>query len=842
MYTKILSILQRLLPTGLALLLLGAIAPVQANTICVDSSPGLLAALVIGVGQSTPYTIKVVQGTYSLPGGYKSLSAPTTIEGGYTSATCVTRVVAAANTVIDFGGAANNVTFSQLAGSPTALIRFDGLTLRNGGSLQLYSGEYHQYGSDDPGAIRMTHVRLTNFSHSDDFVFYPVDLRSHGADVTLEDVLIDHLSQTGANTPCSVGVGLDQDSLASLRYATIDLSNFKQLCFIVGGSSGNYAAEIYNSIVWSSDGTGTAISALDNHGDSDSFTLKFVNSTYYNLITGIATVSTSGSLFTNPQWALPSNGNYHLNLNSPALNTGTVIVPQGSPATDIEGNPRIVGTAPDRGAFESPFNDLQVFTVTSTLDTDANDVTQLRGAITAANSLANPATINFKIPTSAGSPCPHVIGLNSLLPPITSPIKIDGYAQQAGAIPNNDNDAFNATLCVVIKPASGTLGTGLRVSSGSASASLSLRGVGMGGFGQSVLLLDGKDHLIAGNQFGGAVGGVSLPGAGLNAISIGVYAGGSLIVGGTSTADRNVIVGANNGVNINSTVVSTPDKCQVVNNLIGLAPNGTSVIANNFGINMAGSGCLILNNRVAGNAIDGILINGSDNNVVQGNQVGIDALGNDAENGSGIRINGGSNNAIGTTASGSVFGTLLGNNIRYLGDAGVLVSSGTGNVVRSNRIVNTNIFAPYSVDIDLGSVGANPDDTNDPDGGANQLQNFPLVRGLSFASAPAPGATFVATTIAARLNSQPGTFRIDAYFSNGCNSDGRGGAEVYLGGTTATIAVGSNNVSFNQALTLPNAQIDAAVSLTATDAAGNTSEIGTCFPIERIFRSGMEIN
>jgi hypothetical protein len=71
-------------------------------------------------------------------------------------------------------------------------------------------------------------------------------------------------------------------------------------------------------------------------------------------------------------------------------------------------------------------------------------------------------------------------------------------------VPNNDNDAFNANLCVVIKPASGTLATGLRVTSGSAGASLTLRGVGMGGFGQAVILLDGKDHLIAGNQFGGS--------------------------------------------------------------------------------------------------------------------------------------------------------------------------------------------------------------------------------------------------------------------------------------------------------------------------------------------------
>mgnify|MGYP000459227096 CR=1 FL=1 len=36
-------------------------------------------------------------------------------------------------------------------------------------------------------------------------------------------------------------------------------------------------------------------------------------------------------------------------------------------------------------------------------------------------------------------------------------------------------------------------------------------------------------------------------------------------------------------------------------------------------------------------------------------------------------------------------------------------------------------------------------------------------------------------------------------------------------------------------------QLDAAVSLTATDYNGNTSEIGTCYPIDRIFKDGVEI-
>jgi hypothetical protein len=226
------------------------------------------------------------------------------------------------------------------------------------------AGEYGQF-SDDPGAVRLSHVRLTNFSYSGDFVFYPVQLVSHAADTLLEDVQIDHLQQSATNTACAIGLELDEDSLASLRYVTVDLSNYKKLCFVAGQSAGDYAAEIYNSIIWGSDGTGTGIATVDDFDVSNSFNLKFVNSTYINIITGPASVSSSGSMFTDPQWALPSNGNYHLNLASPALNTGTLIVPQGSPGTDIEATAHRRHGA-DRGASESPFNNLQVFTVTNT--------------------------------------------------------------------------------------------------------------------------------------------------------------------------------------------------------------------------------------------------------------------------------------------------------------------------------------------------------------------------------------------------------------------------------------------------------------------------------------------
>lgn len=849
MSTKIVSTLQKLPPAGALLMLLFSVAPVYATTTCVSTDSALQTQLAIAsIGGGGSNTIRLVQRSaggdhYTLPDINLSFLQPITLEGGYT-ANCASRSVNAANTIIDMGG--HFFSLTQPSASPTALVSLEGLTLRNGYSVILNTGQYGSF-NDDAGAVRLSHVRITNFSASSTsvdplFRDFPVKIVAHAASITLEDVQFDHLTQLSGSTSCAVNLSLDEDSLASLRYVTADLSSAKKLCVSVEQSSGNYAAEIYNSIVWSSDGSAVGIATLDETNSRTSFGLKLVNSLYRSgSIGGVASVSTSNPSFSDPQWSLPGSGNYHLAFNSPAVNSGTLIVPGGSPATDIEGVSRIIGGTPDRGASESTFSNLPDFIVTNSSDCSATNCGSLRDAITQSNANGNASTISFNIPNTVGSPCPHVIGLGSVLPPITSPITINGYTQP-GSVQNSDTDAFNANLCVLVKPASGTLTTGLRVSTGSTNASLVLRGLGMGGFGQPVLLLDGINHVIAGNQFGGSVSGVSLPSAGFYGVAVGGNATASVIIGGANLVDRNVIVGASAGVNIQNGV-SAADGCQIINNLVGLGADGTTLIPNSTGIDVSGDGCEIVGNRVASNA-RGIWINGGNSNVVQRNQVGIDVNGNNAVNDVSILVNG-NNNAIGTLANGATFGSYLGNQIRYLGGtgtSGVHVASGTGNVVRSNQMQRTGLFSGEGVDIDLGTAGLTLNDPDDGDSGANNLQNFPLVRGLLFTSAHGAAATNVAASISATLNAQSGNnIRIDAYFSDSCTSSGRGGTQQYLGTVTTGIGISVSDVNFTLGVTLPNMQAGSNVSLTATDYAGNTSEIGTCFPVDRIFKDSVEV-
>ena len=822
------------LPVLLALL---ALSSARAGEICVSNAAQLQAAFVLGSIQSQPFTIKLVQGAYLLPGQGSTVvqfSAPTALLGGYT-ANCAGRSVDSNNTLIDLGGSASMLYLQQEVATPRAGISLDGLTIADGAAMTLLAGRYDLFSANEPGDVTVTRSHFYNLglalAGTDQLA--PVNFTATTGRVRLENVLLESLP-TSNDRGCAVAVSLDGDAQASLNYVTADLSSAHDLCVIEGiSSSASYQIDIHNSVIWASDGTLSAVHGIDAVGEGNPFAVTIGSSvlhTYY----GIGSVATSNNINANPQWVAPGSGNHHLQAASPAVNSGSVLDPLGMPATDIAGATRWVGSRPDRGAYESAVNDLSSFVVTTTADGGGGS---LRQAILDANSSVNPATISFNI---AGA-CPRVIGLSSALPHVTSPIIIDGYTQPGAAV-NTDPLASNATLCVLLKPVSGTLGNALAVAAaGSESASLVVRGLGFGGFGQPVLLLGGSNHVIAGNQFGGSVGGVALPGAALQAIAIGVNAGGSLIVGGQSNADRNIIGGGGfYGINVQSAVGSTPDQCQITNNLVGVAADGFTPVPNFTGIGLGGGGCSVTLNRIVGNSHDAILINGGSGNVIQRNVLGVDVHGSGIFNsGAGVHITSGSGNVIGTSAASNITGLLFSNTIRFMVDGGVLASAGSGNSIRSNLIYD-NGATGSGMDIDLGGVGPTPNDGGDVDSGPNLLQNFPLASSVAFAAPPLPNATNVAVSVGGTLDAQPGNYRVDAYFANGCNANGRGHAEAYAGAKLVTIAAGATRASFVLGATLPNVQGDGMLAFAATDAAGNTSEIGPCVPLDTIFRDGYE--
>src|SRR5206468_1666339 len=109
-----------------------------------------------------------------------------------------------------------------------------------------------------------------------------------------------------------------------------------------------------------------------------------------------------------------------------------------------------------------------------------------------------------------------------------------------------------------------------------------------------------------------------------------------------------------------------------------------------------------------------------------------------------------SNNTIGGPGTG-------GNSIAFNKGPGVLVSSGTGNVISSNSIT-----ANTGLGIDLGALGVTANDPNDGDTGPNNLQNYPVLASAILNA----GTTAVVGTLNSTANTQ---FRVEFFANTACD-------------------------------------------------------------------------
>ncbi len=836
---------------AIAGILLGAlmftVAPMTAYAVtskiyCIGDSFQLGDVLTTGnEGQSVNLDIRLRQGTYTIGTTSYDFIAPTTIRGGWSDQDCTVRNANPYNTVIDLSGGSLNLT--QPKGLSRANLTIDGVTIRNGTRISLRVGTDHDF-NNDPGDLVIRRTRFTSLSAAAGKD--PLELTVYSGVGLLENALIDHVSND-AFPYCAVSEVLYGSAAQfDMNFVTGDFAG--GVC-LYGGGDNVTTNEFYvaNSIFWHSGPGLPGIYVSNGNYTSDAYVQ--VQYTLVNLVHDQDgnPQDVYGGIAADPKWLDPANGSYGLGPASPALNTGAENGILGMPSNDMIGQARNIGVHPDMGALESNGSVVPTYIVSTTADSGAGS---LRQAILDANAnAADQAEIIFQLPGS----CPQVIGLDTTLPPITSPVRISGYSQ-AGAAPNADPYYFYPTLCVLLKPKSGTLSYGLLVPASATKGALDVSGIGFGGFGQPIMLLGGTSHRIAGNQFGGNYYGIDLPGAGLNAIAVGMGGTGSVAVGGPSPGERNMISGAADaGVQIQSSVALQPGQCQIVNNIIGANQDFSAAVPNTWGINLSGNNCLVQDNRIAGNSGDAIWINGGGSNTVRRNVIGIGHDGGPLgfNTGWGVRV-AGINNQIGASAaaplpSGSV---LDGNLIAYMLEGGVTVASPVsafGNAIRGNLFGNNGLNSDAPA-IDLGADGNTANDASDADGGPNLLQNYPTFKAVKYTYGyPAPGSQNVAAYLYGDLKALPGTYKIDAYFYNGtCQAGQRGQAQAYLGSWFAVIGAGGNEALFNFQTQLPNVSSNAAVAFTATDASGNTSEFSACYPVAKawllddIFKDGYE--
>jgi Bacterial Ig-like domain (group 3) len=370
--------------------------------------------------------------------------------------------------------------------------------------------------------------------------------------------------------------------------------------------------------------------------------------------------------------------------------------------------------------------------------------------------------------------------------------------------------------------------------------------------------LNGSNCVIQGNFVGTDVTGTKALGN-----NQGVTLGGSNnLLGGTTAAARNVISGNREvGVGIGGTVTGN----SVQGNYIGVDVSGTKALGNgNGGISI--SAASPNNNLIGGvtkkpgvppgnvisaNTNTGIVLNGTNNNKIQGNIIGADVTGTLAMGNTGDGI-------IMTTAVGNVIGGKTGrtaNIIAFNGGSGPPSQfSGEGVHVAdspsiNNSILGNSIFSNDGLGIELGDSFVNTNDPCDADSGPNNLQNYP---GLTKASSDG-----ISTTIQGTLNSKASTtFRVEFFANAVCGLMGFGEGQTFLGAanvvtnstcnasflvplraSTATTVTSSLNpsthgtpVTFTATVksTAVVNSIGKRITATATDPSGNTSEFSAC--------------
>ena len=323
--------------------------------------------------------------------------------------------------------------------------------------------------------------------------------------------------------------------------------------------------------------------------------------------------------------------------------------------------------------------------------------------------------------------------------------------------------------------------------------------------------LDGGAATVQGNTIGlNAAGTTALA----NAHGLRVNSSGHL-VGGTTTAARNVIAG-NSGRGIWLSAGGNT----VQGNYLGTNAAGTLARPNSDGIYAAGINNTIggaaagAGNLVSGNSAAGVLLDAAANgSVVQGNVVGLNAaLAAALPNNIGISVACSSGCSVGGTASGE------GNTISGNSTTAVTVSAGS----QGNAILRNSIYGNGGIGIDLNANGVSANDGAKTGGAGNQLMDHPV-----FTSARARGNQF---TVAGYVGTAAGqalfaNARVEIYTSDQ-DASGFGEGQTYLGVVT-TDASGNFSATF----TMPASVLPVGTRLTgtATDAGNNTSEFGANF-------------
>jgi CSLREA domain-containing protein len=499
-------------------------------------------------------------------------------------------------------------------------------------------------------------------------------------------------------------------------------------------------------------------------------------------------------------------------------------------------------------------------TVNSLADTAADDGDcTLREAVTAANADAASGLEAGECVAGSGSDdigfsIAGTIQPESALPTITTVIHIDGYTAP-GASKNTQPLAqgTNAVLVIEIDGVNAGNVAGLRLVGNGASGSV-IEGLVINNSGNTMccaqigIYLAGVSGaattILRGNFLGTDVTGTLRRPKGSRSIYLAPASNvviGSDVGGAVDPAAVNLISGTN-AAGVQS---GGATNLRIRGNLIGTNAAGTAALTNSGGgVFIDGiTSSWVADNVISGNS-GGISLRGTSSDIrIERNLVGRNAAGTAAlpNTSVGIRISE-NPNTVSTILDVDVVDNVVAHTSCGADCAGILIGENNSvNTVQGIRLSGNRIFANAGLEIDLGLTnvtdngllyGVTENDPDDPDVGANTLQNFPVLN-----SALANG---VDVLIDFTLDSEAGkTFVLEFFHTSTCDDSGHGGAETFLGKEEVNTD-GSGDAAGQ--VVLPLAVETGYITATATEVDNGTSEFSACRAVSAgaLFEDGFE--
>ena len=316
---------------------LGLFDRAQAAVFCVDTPSALQSALNVAATNNENDTIQVVQGTYLTPGNQFEYASEKdfsiTLLGGFTTG-CQSRVLDPTNTILDGQNTNRVIRIDPWWGSGNIL--FQGFTVRNGntsGGWEGGGGLYFGGTADSSGNYTIDHN-----------IFLGNSTSTHGG---------------GLKGGSDLGITYIHNNLFLNNYAGIEhgaasLTSNGEAYITNNTVCGNSSKDPDGGLrLWAS-----KIGSVSNNiffGNSE-IDLILGGSGIVLLNNDIGTlkgtpgIGSAGNLNVDPLFVAPED--FHLRGDSPLIDKGAASPAGGLSATDIDGNLRVMGSAPDIGAYE----------------------------------------------------------------------------------------------------------------------------------------------------------------------------------------------------------------------------------------------------------------------------------------------------------------------------------------------------------------------------------------------------------------------------------------------------------------------------------------------------------